>query len=75
MEKQSTETFEKHLTVDGIAAILALSRDSVIRIFEKEPGTLVVHTPQGNRGRRGYRTLRVPESVVRRVMRRMSVVQ
>jgi len=28
---------------------------------------------KGNRGRRGYRTLRVPESVLRRVIRRMTI--
>jgi transcriptional regulator GlxA family with amidase domain len=64
---------EQHHTVDTIAGILALSRDSVIRLFEREPGTVIVQTPKGNRGRRGYRTLRVPESVLRRVIRRMTI--
>ena len=65
---------EKHFTVDEIAELLwGLSRDSVIRIFEREPGTVVVQTPKGNRGRRGYRTLRIPTSVMCRVHRRMTI--
>jgi hypothetical protein len=64
---------EKHFTVDEIAELWGLSRDSVIRLFEGEPGTVVVQTPKGNRGRRGYRTLRIPTSVMCRVHRRMSI--
>ena len=68
-------TIEKCYTVDWVAELLALSRDSVIRIFEVEPGTLIVQTPKGSRGRRGYRTLRIPASVLERVVRRMSIVK
>jgi hypothetical protein len=64
---------EHHFTVDAIAELWTISRDSVIRIFEREPGVVVVTTPKGNRGRRGYRTLRIPESVALRVHRRMSI--
>jgi transcriptional regulator GlxA family with amidase domain len=65
--------FEHHFSVDEIAELWGLSRDSVIRIFEREPGVVIVQTPKGNRGRRGYRTLRIPESVALRVHRRMSI--
>ena len=65
--------FEKHFSVDELAATWGLSRDSVIRILEGEPGVFVVTTPKGNRGRRGYRTLRIPESVALRIHRRMSI--
>jgi transcriptional regulator GlxA family with amidase domain len=65
--------FERHFTVDELAELWGLSRDSIIRIFEKEPGVLVVQTPKGNRGRRGYRTLRIPESVMCRVHRRIRI--
>jgi len=65
--------FERHFTVDELAGLWGLSRDSVIRIFEREPGVVIVQTPKGNRGRRGYRTLRIPESVALRVHRRMSI--
>jgi len=62
-------------TADEIAERLGLSRDTVSRIFEKEPGVVVID----NRGRpwnrpwkRRYRTLRIPESVFERVSRRLS---
>ena len=56
---------------EEVAERLRLSRDKVIRIFEKEPGVMVVD----NRGmvwKRRYRTLRIPESVFDRVTRRLS---
>lgn len=52
-----------------IADLLQLSTDTVIRMFEKEPGVLVVGDAEGTRGKRRYRTLRVPESVLQRVLR------
>ena len=42
-----------------------LSEDVVRRLFEKEPGVLVIESAR--RYKRRYRTLRVPESVVQRV--------
>jgi hypothetical protein len=68
-----TPVYEQHLTIDQIAQSWSLSRDTCIRIFEREPGVLIVQAPKGKRGRRGYRTFRIPASVVERVHRRMSV--
>lgn len=47
-----------------------LSRDAVRHIFEREPDVLVIGT-DGSRTKRGYHTLRIPESVAERVHRRM----
>jgi hypothetical protein len=47
-----------------------LSTDSVRRLFENEPGVLVIERPSKNTRR--YRTLRIPESVALRVHRRNS---
>jgi hypothetical protein len=46
-----------------------MSDDFIRRLFLNEPGVVVFfkHRP----GRRVYRTLRIPESVVQRVHRRM----
>ena len=52
-----------------IAELWKLSRDLVRKIFEGEPGVLVIGR-DGSRSKRGYHTLRVPESVLARVYRR-----
>ena len=62
---------ERHLTVEDVAGLWNLSPDSVRRLFEREPGVLVLMSPRGYGSRRRYRTLRIPESVVERVYRRM----
>ena len=55
---------ERHYSVTEVAKLWALSRDSVRRLFRREPGVLVM----GDR----YVTLRIPESVLERVHRRLS---
>jgi excisionase family DNA binding protein len=62
---------EKHYTVDQVAEIWNISRDSVRRLFLSEDGVLRITRP-GNRYKRTYTTLRIPESVLHRVYRRMS---
>lgn len=61
---------EQHYTVQEIAGMWKLSADVVRRIFEGEPGVLVIGE-DGSRSKRRYRTLRVPESVMQRVYRRL----
>lgn len=61
---------ERHYTVGEIAETWNLSPDVVIEMFEREPGVLV-RGNGGKKGKRRYRTLRIPESVVERVHRRM----
>ena len=48
-----------------------LSQDAVRKIFQNEPGVLVLGS-QGSLRTRKYTTLRVPESVLQRVHRRMT---
>jgi hypothetical protein len=55
---------ERHYSVSEVATLWSLSRDSVRRIFRREPGVLVI----GER----YVTLRIPESVLERVHRRLT---
>ncbi len=52
----------------------SLSTDAVRKIFEKEPGVLVLGDAQPKRGKRRYTTLRIPEFVLDRVHRRKSQV-
>ena len=61
---------ERHYSVPEIAETWNLSPDVVRKLFEREPGVLILGN-DGGRGKRGYHTLRVPESVMERVHRRL----
>jgi hypothetical protein len=64
---------ERHYAVGEIAALWNLSSDAVRKLFQDEPGVLVLGG-QGPTHRRRYTTLRIPESVLQRVHRRMTKV-
>ena len=61
---------ERHYTVDQVAEILNVSSELTRKLFEREPGVLVI-PGDGGRGKRRYRTMRIPQSVVERVYRRL----
>ena len=65
---------ERHYTVGDLATRWNLSLDTIRRLFENEPGVLVLGESSGKGGKRRYTTLRVPESVAARVHRRLSKV-
>lgn len=60
-------SLERHFSVAQIAEAWGLSEDTARRLFEREPGVLVIEPPAGRYSRRRYRTLRIPESVIERV--------
>jgi hypothetical protein len=62
---------EKHFAPDELAESWGFSPDTVTRLFETEPGVLILQTNRGKRSRR-YRTIRIPESVAARVYRRLA---
>jgi hypothetical protein len=64
----------RHYSPVEVAQLWSLSVDSVRKIFENEPGVLVLGNPEPRRGKRSYTTLRIPEHVVERVHRRLSKV-
>jgi hypothetical protein len=68
----SDEADDRCLTVADVASRLNVKADTVRRLFGHEPGVIVICTPR--KGRRVYRTLRIPEHVFRRVVMRMTVV-
>ena len=73
MSSSTVEGFaESHYTVAEIAEKWKLSEDAVRRLFEKEPGVLVLGKDGATGGRRRYTTLRIPASVVERVHKRLS---
>jgi hypothetical protein len=63
-----------YYTIDEIAAIWKVSRDSVRKIFRRESGVLAFSAPR-RPGKRSYTTLRVPQSVLERVHRKLSIVK
>jgi excisionase family DNA binding protein len=65
---------QPHYTVDQVAEMWSISRDTIRRLFAAEPGVLKIVRP-GNRYKRTYSTLRIPESVLNRVYRRIGVRQ
>jgi hypothetical protein len=69
-ERTQDHGFEKLYTPAELADLWALSIDTVRRLFEKEPGIVILSLRRP--GRRQYRTLRIPLSVAERVYRRLS---
>jgi hypothetical protein len=64
---------ERHYAIAEIAGLWNLSSDAVRKLFQDEPGVLVLGG-QGAPHKRRYTTVRVPESVLQRVHRRMTKV-
>ena len=70
----SSATFERHYTVVKVAAMWNVSEDTVRRLFQSEPGVVVLGKRQRYSKRR-YTTLRIPQSVLERVHKRLSLVK
>jgi hypothetical protein len=69
---QNATHAERHYAVGEIATLWNLSSDKVRELFEQEPGVLVIGD-RNPRGKRRYRTLRIPQTVVDRVHTRLSL--
>ena len=61
---------EKHYSVSEVAKLWGLSEKAVRRIFEKEPGVIELRNEE-TRFKRAYVTRRIPESILKRVHRRL----
>ena len=61
---------ERHYKPSQIAQSWGVSTDTIRRMFESEPGVLVLGDAAGGRGKRRYRTMTIPESVLVRVYER-----
>ena len=55
-----------------MATLWALSVDTIRSIFGNEPGVLKIERPE-QMHKRGYTSMRIPESVVLRVADRLSI--
>jgi hypothetical protein len=65
-----TDANEVFLTVAEVAERLKLDTETVRRLFLNEPDVVVICFPR--KGRRVYRTLRIPERVFQRVLTRFT---
>lgn len=63
---------EKHYSLAELAHLWNLSEKTIRRMFEKEPGVLQWGKVE-SRSKRGYTTLRIPESIALRVHRRLRI--
>lgn len=63
---------ERHYAVTELAEMWNLSADKIRDLFDSEPGVLVIGE-RSPRGKRRYRTLRIPQTVVERVYMRLSL--
>ena len=52
-------------TVAEVAALMGFSIPTVITLFEKEPGTIIIKRPE-TLHKRGYRSIRIPRAVYER---------
>jgi hypothetical protein len=59
---------ERHYAPADVAALWRLNVETIRRLFQDEPGVLVFQS-RVRKGRRPYKTIRIPESVLDRVYR------
>jgi predicted DNA-binding transcriptional regulator AlpA len=59
-------------TFQEVAALTGFSRNTIIRMFERERGVLILGRPESMH-KRGYRSIRIPRSVYERVLDRLAV--
>jgi hypothetical protein len=70
---QGSRSTEKQVyTPAEVSKMMSFSQRTIIRMFEKEPGVLIVARPEAMHKRR-YRSIRIPRAVYERVVRRLDV--
>ena len=69
-EKLEMVSTEKHYSVPEVAKMWKLSDEKIRELFRDEPGVLKLDCPETLR-KRGYCTLRIPQSVLDRVHQRL----
>lgn len=62
---------ERHFKPQELAELWGVSSDTIRRLFRSVPGVLVFDRPE-KRYKRGYCTMRIPESVAKRVYEKLS---
>lgn len=72
-ESRQDPALEKHYSVLEVAKLWSLSENTVRRMFTGEPG-VVEWGCEETRFKRAYKTMRIPESILQRVHRRLAKV-
>ena len=62
---------EHHFKPAELAKLWGVGGDTIRRLFRDVPGVLVIDRPE-KRYKRGYSTIRIPESVAKRVYEKLS---
>jgi len=73
-EAAQTESsfLERHFSPRTLAELWGYSESTIRRRFQDEPGVVKIGSMGRRDGKRDYATLRIPESVARRVYREMT---
>lgn len=61
---------ERHYAPSEVAELWHLNVETIRGIFQNESGILVLHAPT-QKGKRSYKTIRIPQSVLERVHKRL----
>ena len=61
---------ERHFAPSEVAERWHLNAETVRRLFQDEPGVVVLQAPF-KKGKRPYKTIRIPQSVLERVHKRL----
>ena len=59
-------------TLADVAALMGLSRQTIIRLFQNERGVIILERRERTH-KRSYRSIRIPRSVYERVVNRLTV--
>ncbi len=67
---EAPAAIERHYTPSEIAELWHFNAETVRRLFQCEPGVLVLEA-RIKKGKRAYKTIRIPHSVLERVHERL----
>ena len=61
---------ERHYPPSEVAELWQLNVETIRQLFQDEPGVIVIQAPP-KKGKRQYKTIRIPQSVLERVHKRL----
>jgi hypothetical protein len=66
----SPKAAERHYAPSEVAKLWKFSVETIRQIFQNEPGVIVIQAPP-KKGKRQYQIIRIPQSVLERVHKRL----
>jgi len=67
---EGSASAERHYAPSDVAELWKFDVETIRRIFQAEPGVVVLQS-LAKQGRRPYKTIRIPQSVLERVHKRL----